>query len=174
MATDVLRSSSPDIELGTHISHSGLLISFAIFAIFPFRHTVLICHLAPGSPQSSLVPGPSSRLPTYSSYDPALQHAQPQSTPSRPASPLPPTTLETDPSITFTHPVEGNYGDPSDRLFSIYLAQAGKFDKEQSESWKGDTEGILVFVRFASPEPTLTHPAHFGIDYLRQVCSLLR
>ena len=47
-----------------------------------------------------------------------------------------------------THPniVDGNYGDPSDRLFSVYLAQADKFDKEQSESWKGDTEGILVFV----------------------------
>lgn len=42
---------------------------------------------------------------------------------------------------------EGNYGDPSDKLFSVYLAQADKFDKEQSESWKGDTEGILVFVR---------------------------
>ena len=42
--------------------------------------------------------------------------------------------------------VDGNYGDPSDRLFSVYLAQADKFDKEQSESWKGDTEGILVFV----------------------------
>ncbi|KAH9992211.1 hypothetical protein BJV74DRAFT_726936, partial [Russula compacta] len=31
-------------------------------------------------------------------------------------------------------------------LFSVYLAQADKSDKEQSESWKGDTEGILVFV----------------------------
>ncbi len=41
---------------------------------------------------------------------------------------------------------EGNYGDSSDRLFSVYLSQADKFDKEQSESWKGDTEGILVFV----------------------------
>jgi hypothetical protein len=45
-----------------------------------------------------------------------------------------------------TNVAEGNYGDPSDRLFSVYLAQAEKFDKEQSESWKGDTEGILVFV----------------------------
>lgn len=40
---------------------------------------------------------------------------------------------------------QGNYGDSSDKLFSIYLSQADKFDKEQSESWKGDTEGILVF-----------------------------
>ncbi|KAH8983946.1 hypothetical protein EDB86DRAFT_2746910, partial [Lactarius hatsudake] len=32
------------------------------------------------------------------------------------------------------------------KLFSVYLSQADKFDKEQSESWKGDTEGILVFV----------------------------
>ena len=51
--------------------------------------------------------------------------------------------------MSFAHPniAEGNYGDPSDKLFSVYLAHADKFDKEQSESWKGDTEGILVFVR---------------------------
>ncbi|KAI9511927.1 hypothetical protein F5148DRAFT_974518 [Russula earlei] len=48
----------------------------------------------------------------------------------------------TDPKIA-----DGNYGDPSDHLFSVYLAQADKYDKEQAESWKGDTEGILVFVR---------------------------
>jgi hypothetical protein len=56
---------------------------------------------------------------------------------------------ETDPSTSFAHSntADGNYGDPSDKLFSVYLAQADKFDKEQSESWKGDTEGILVFVR---------------------------
>jgi hypothetical protein len=64
-------------------------------------------------------------------------------------SPLTPSTaLETGVSTGVAHPnvAEGNYGDPSDRLFSVYLAQADKFDKEQSESWKGDTEGILVFV----------------------------
>ncbi len=48
--------------------------------------------------------------------------------------------------VALPNVVEGNYGDPSDKLFSVYLAQADKFDKEQSESWKGDTEGILVFV----------------------------
>ncbi|KAI0245968.1 hypothetical protein BJV78DRAFT_1136304, partial [Lactifluus subvellereus] len=32
------------------------------------------------------------------------------------------------------------------KIFSVYLFQADKFDKEQSDSWKGDTEGILVFV----------------------------
>ncbi len=65
----------------------------------------------------------------------------------------PPTVQETDPSPNFAHShiAEGNYGDPSDRLFSVYLTQADRFDKEQSESWRGDTEGILVFVR-----PTLT------------------
>ena len=90
-------------------------------------------------------------------------------------SPLPPpTALETDHFIGFEHPnaavsADGNYGDPSDKLFFIYLAQADKFDKEQSESWNGDTEGILVFVR-----PTvLASVAKLGLNYLRQVSSLL-
>ena len=61
----------------------------------------------------------------------------------------PPTTQETDVHADFAHPktADGNYGDPSDKLFSVYLAQADKYDKEQAESWKGDAEGILVFVR---------------------------
>ena len=40
-----------------------------------------------------------------------------------------------------------NYGDSSNALFSMYLSRAEKFDKEQSESWKGNADGILVFVR---------------------------
>ncbi|KAI0260445.1 hypothetical protein BC834DRAFT_900700 [Gloeopeniophorella convolvens] len=39
----------------------------------------------------------------------------------------------------------GGYSDPSAKIWSVYLSQAEKFDKEQSESWTGDTEGILVF-----------------------------
>ncbi|KAH9987294.1 hypothetical protein BJV74DRAFT_774142, partial [Russula compacta] len=38
-----------------------------------------------------------------------------------------------------------NYGDSSDALFSMYLSRAEKFDKEQSESWKGNADSILVF-----------------------------
>ncbi|KAF8263557.1 hypothetical protein EI94DRAFT_572071 [Lactarius quietus] len=38
-----------------------------------------------------------------------------------------------------------NHGDPSDGLWSLYLTEAEKQDKEVIESWKGDTEGIIVF-----------------------------
>ena len=39
-----------------------------------------------------------------------------------------------------------NYGDSSGRLWMMYLTEAEKEDKEITESWKGDTDGILVFV----------------------------
>ena len=39
-----------------------------------------------------------------------------------------------------------NYGDPSGRLWMMYLTEAEKEDKEITESWRGDAEGILVFV----------------------------
>ena len=92
--------------------------------------------------------GPSSRSPTYSTYDHSLvlgsglQRGQLQP-PQPPPSPPPPHPLDTD---VPAHSNVANYGDSSDKLFSVYLSQADKFDKEQSESWKGDTEGILVFV----------------------------
>ncbi|KAH8982423.1 hypothetical protein EDB92DRAFT_1894446 [Lactarius akahatsu] len=38
-----------------------------------------------------------------------------------------------------------SHGDSSDGLWSMYLDEAGKQDTEVTESWKGDTEGILVF-----------------------------
>ncbi len=37
-------------------------------------------------------------------------------------------------------------GDSSDGLWSMYLSEAEKEDKEVTENWKGDTDGILVFV----------------------------
>ncbi|KAH9021076.1 hypothetical protein EDB84DRAFT_1580949 [Lactarius hengduanensis] len=43
-----------------------------------------------------------------------------------------------------------NQGDSSDGLWSIYLTEAEKQDTQVVESWKGDTDGILVFV---SPVP---------------------
>ncbi|KAH9957134.1 hypothetical protein BC827DRAFT_1157447 [Russula dissimulans] len=143
MATDTPRSHSPDIELGTHTpSHFSVLASPQPIQRDLFGST--------NSDQTPRDPGPSSssRLPTYSSYDPALRHDQPQSLPSRLPSPLPPpTTQETNVPADSAYPkvAEGNYGDPSDKLFSVYLAQADKYDKEEAESWKGDTEGILVF-----------------------------
>ena len=44
------------------------------------------------------------------------------------------------------HPVDENHGDSSDGLWSMYLTEAEKQDKEVTDSWKGDTDGILVFV----------------------------
>ncbi|KAH8987571.1 hypothetical protein EDB86DRAFT_2106920 [Lactarius hatsudake] len=45
-----------------------------------------------------------------------------------------------------TNPQRGeNYGDSSGRLWLLYLTEAEKEDKEITENWKGDTEGILVF-----------------------------
>lgn len=101
--------------------------------------------------------GPISRAPTYSTYDPGLdpslllgsglQLGQFQPSPAPPPSPLPPVSSAPDvpPGYGQSNVAEGNYGDSSDKLFSVYLSQAEKFDKESSESWKGDTEGILVF-----------------------------
>jgi hypothetical protein len=48
-----------------------------------------------------------------------------------------------------------NYGDSSGRLWMMYLTEAEKEDKEITESWKGDTDGILVFVG--------AHPSNFCI-----------
>jgi hypothetical protein len=39
-----------------------------------------------------------------------------------------------------------NYGDSSGKLWSIYLAEAEKEDKELTEAWKGEADSILVFV----------------------------
>jgi hypothetical protein len=49
-------------------------------------------------------------------------------------------------------PVPGEkYGDSSDAVWSMYLTEAEKQDKDVIERWKGDTDGILVFV---SPIPS--------------------
>ena len=37
----------------------------------------------------------------------------------------------------------------------MYLTEAEKQDKEVSESWKGDTDGILVFVSLSPPSCVL-------------------
>lgn len=109
---------------------------------------------------------PISRAPTYSIHHIGLNSdvtlpsgrlpGQLQPPPPPPPSPPPPFTLATDVPAGHTPSdlAEGNYGDSSDKLFSVYLSQAEKFDKEEAESWKGDTEGILVFVRFVV-EPSL-------------------
>ena len=45
------------------------------------------------------------------------------------------------------HASGDNYGDPSGRLWSMYLAEAEKEDKELTEAWKSEADSILVFVR---------------------------
>lgn len=39
------------------------------------------------------------------------------------------------------------YGDPSAKIWGLYLSQAEKLDKEHCESWTANTDGVLVFVR---------------------------
>ncbi len=36
--------------------------------------------------------------------------------------------------------------DSSGKVWSVYLSEAERQDKALAENWKGDTEGILVFV----------------------------
>ena len=40
-----------------------------------------------------------------------------------------------------------SYTDSSSALFALYLSHADKHDKDQTDSWKADADGILVFVR---------------------------
>lgn len=44
-----------------------------------------------------------------------------------------------------------NHGDSSDGIWSMYVNEAEKQDTEVIESWKGDTDGILVFVSLGPP-----------------------
>jgi len=46
------------------------------------------------------------------------------------------------------HPPQGEsvYADSSGPLFSMYLKLAGEEDKKMTENWKGDADGILIFV----------------------------
>lgn len=43
---------------------------------------------------------------------------------------------------------ESNYTDGSGALFSMYLNRAEEEDTKAAERWKGDADGILVFVRY--------------------------
>ncbi|KAH9170378.1 hypothetical protein EDB89DRAFT_2098028, partial [Lactarius sanguifluus] len=85
----------------------------------------------PQSPQPAVI---AAAQPTTSSINP-------QTTNDRPYGDVPPPQIAGNPD-----PQRGEkYGDPSDGLWSMYLTEAEKQDKDVTESWKGDTEGILVF-----------------------------
>jgi len=60
-----------------------------------------------------------------------------------------------------SHPPQGESGfvDGSGPLFSMYLQLASEEDKKMTESWKGDADGILIFVsRHSSSASTHVHP----------------
>ncbi|KAN0137306.1 hypothetical protein V8E53_004751 [Lactarius tabidus] len=83
--------------------------------------------------------------------------------PTNPPNPQPPSSADPQPQATNTVELlnvnppapqtannsevqqDENLGDPSDGLWSLYLTEAEKQDKVVIESWKGDTEGIIVF-----------------------------
>jgi hypothetical protein len=44
-------------------------------------------------------------------------------------------------------PSQSQYSDPIDRFWNLYLIDADKTDKTLTDGWKGDTDGILIFVR---------------------------
>ncbi|TDL27703.1 hypothetical protein BD410DRAFT_325099 [Rickenella mellea] len=46
------------------------------------------------------------------------------------------------------------YDEPSDKMWSIYVSEAEKFDKALVESWKGDMEGLLIFAGLFSASVT--------------------
>ncbi|KAF8266282.1 hypothetical protein EI94DRAFT_217344 [Lactarius quietus] len=150
--TPTVPPHSPDIELGTYTGPS------VAASLSPELITQEIDENENETPTPRDA-GPISRTPTYTTYDPGLdpslipslssvlQLGQFHPPPPPPPSPLPCIPLASDEPAGHARSTvaEGNYGDPSDKLFSVYLTQAEKFDKEESESWKGDTEGILVF-----------------------------
>jgi hypothetical protein len=43
-----------------------------------------------------------------------------------------------------------DFANPRDKFWSIYLRGAEEEDKGRVESWKGDMDGILIFVRNAN------------------------
>lgn len=42
---------------------------------------------------------------------------------------------------------EKTYDNPQTKLWSMYLTEVEKHDQALVESWKGDMDGILIFVR---------------------------
>ncbi|KAI0064379.1 hypothetical protein BV25DRAFT_1914570 [Artomyces pyxidatus] len=43
------------------------------------------------------------------------------------------------------HDGDNDFGDPSSKLWSVYLGVSDTFDKDLVENWKGDMDGILIF-----------------------------
>src|SRR6266478_1205040 len=60
------------------------------------------------------------------------------------------------------------YRDPSSKIWRLYLSQAEKVDKQQSEYWTANVNGVLVFVRHILWRLYCSHPE----DLIRAVFSL--
>jgi hypothetical protein len=80
------------------------------------------------------------------------------------------------PASTGEPQAESNYTDGSGALFSMYLDRAEEEDKKAAERWKGDADGILVFVRPPLKEFPVTSAIQLIVDhsdfiYHRLVCS---
>lgn len=69
---------------------------------------------------------------------------------------------------------EEQVGQPSWKVWSLYLGEADKQDKMLTENWKGDTDGILIFVSNSVAGHTRTAPIHSSTDrpFLRHGCRL--
>ena len=63
------------------------------------------------------------------------------------------------PQLGPNHPPWGEpvFVDGSGPLFSMYLQLAGEEDKKMTENWKGDADGILIFVSHPSTSSTSIH-----------------
>jgi DNA-binding IclR family transcriptional regulator len=48
--------------------------------------------------------------------------------------------------------------DTSGKVWSVYLSEAERQDRALAENWKGDTEGILIFVRMTDRTYSLIFP----------------
>ena len=60
---------------------------------------------------------------------------------------------------------ESGFADSSGPLFSMYLQLAGDEDKKMTENWKGDADGILIFVSCQSMcGPSITHIIHPEVE----------
>ena len=57
----------------------------------------------------------------------------------------------TSPSPHLLYLLAENYGDPSGKLWSMYLTEAKKEDDQITRNWTEDTNGVLVFVSLKTP-----------------------
>jgi hypothetical protein len=53
------------------------------------------------------------------------------------------------------------------RLWSVYISEAEKYDKELVESWKNNMEGMLIFVSNVFSEQTISSLTSQGGSFCR-------